>query len=247
MLVPDVVYKYKGVNTGYVGYSMGSGFSEYMRSRVGPWHRDDDRKDQILLDVSNVGQGGFNPDALKAQVGYKPWGVGESLAECFLEDYRDVLILYNKIRDALNPFASRAGPDLVGITKDNLLAIGETKTSSEQKHPPGVVYGSSGMINQLICIATNRQLRNDVIQWLMLKIQSPDVRGAVLDKYFASKEKTFKIFGIMVRDTSPDERDVKKVHNDVANALAKSAFLDVVALYLPDKISKLSRIVRGAG
>lgn len=245
MLAPEVVYEYEGANTGYKGYRVDGDFSEYMQNRVGPWHRDD-AGDQILLDTSGVEQDGFDSDTLRAHVSNEPWRVGESLAECFLVDYRGVSIPYNKIRDALNPRASGAGPDLVGITEDGLFVLGETKTSSDPSRPPGIVYSKSGMISQLIRIASDSLVRDSAIRWLGFGIRPKSVWRAALKKYVASNQKAFRVFGILVRDTTPDERDVRKVHDDVADALPKSAFLDILALYLLVKISDLPGIVEGA-
>ena len=248
----DVSYRYAHANTRYDGYLIGEGFAEYMQSRVGPWHRDDAGA-RILSDVSGVEQGGFNQDILRVHVRAVSWKLGESLAECFLVDYRGVSIPYNKIRDALNPAASPAGIDIVGITEDNMFAMGETKTTSDMQHPPRVIYGRSGLIAQLLDISSNRQVRDSAIRWLGLKLQSPDtIRHygawrAALRRYNESDGNTFKMFGMLVRDTTPDALDVKKVHDDVTVSIPASAALEILALYVPVSMPEMPRMMEDEG
>ena len=104
----DVVYRHIGTNSEYNGYLLGEGFAEYMQRRVFPWHRDEDGTG-ILQNVLNAKKTGFASDILESHVSAVSWRIGESLAECFLMDYHNLSIPYNKMRDMPNPNASRSG------------------------------------------------------------------------------------------------------------------------------------------
>lgn len=96
MLEFDVVYRHVGTNAGYNGCLLGGGFAEYMRYRVGPWHRDEEGT-RTLRDVSNARQTGFASDILESHVSVASWRIGESLAECFLVDYHNISIPYTYV------------------------------------------------------------------------------------------------------------------------------------------------------
>ena len=67
--------------------------------------------------------------------------MGESLAECFLEDYEGASFPYPYSRDQRNPLASPAGPDLAGYADggETVFLFGEVKTTGDKSRPPGVV------------------------------------------------------------------------------------------------------------
>lgn len=223
-----------------------------MRHRVGPWHRDEEGT-RTLRDVSNARQTGFASDILESHVSVASWRIGESLAECFLVDYHNISIPYNKMRDMSNPNASRAGVDVVGITSDKLFVFGEVKTTHDRRSPPGVIYGKLGLIAQMVGISSSSQVRDDVIRWLGLKLLSPATERdlaawrAALQKYVDTGRNAFKMYGVLVRDIVPDIRDVKTVHDDVLQNLHRQAFLEVVALYVPTSIPDLFRIMEAPG
>ena len=168
-------------------------------------------------------------------------------------DYHNLSIPYNKMRDMPNPNASRSGVDVVGITNDNLFVFGEVKTTQDRRNPPGVIYGKFGLIAQMVSISSNNQIREDLIRWLGLKLWSPAVKQdraswcAALQNYVKTGQNVFKMYGMLVRDTTPNIRDVKKVHDDVLQSLHQQALLEVVALYIPTSIPDMSRIMEAPG
>lgn len=243
----EAAYEYHNANTRYLGYKMNGDFKRYMSDRVGPRYRDEEG-DQLLSDMDTT-QAGFDSGDLKTVVTYVPSRVAEILVECFLMDKHSVLIPYNRLRDSLNPNASPAGPDIIGIA-GALFVFGETKSSSETRCPPGVVYGKSGLIEQLNSIKLDRRKRIHMIKWLGHKTRNkPDTSHTAWLKakrqYYESEEQIFKMCGMLVRDTEPDECDVTRAHDMVSADMHPSALLDIMALYIPVPIPKLSNMMEG--
>ncbi len=247
MSTARTVYESHGTNTRYLGYVLNGDFERYVRDRVGPRYRDDEG-DQLLSDVDDTKQAGFDSEVLKTKIHYIPSRIAEVLAECFLMDRHDVLIPYNRIRDAISPTASPAGPDIIGIV-GTLFIFGETKSSSEQGHPPSVVNGSSGMIGQLNSIKRDKEKRSRMIKWLGHKTRQFEANAdhtswcRAKQQYYESEGRSFKICGILIRDTDPDERDVAKVHDSVSVDIYSSTPLDIMALYIPVPIPNLPDVV----
>ena len=246
MITVRTAYERHGANARYFGHMLNGDFADYMRNRVGPRYRDDEG-DQLLSDVDSTGQVDFESEALKIAMQYTPSRLAEVLAECFLMDQHDVLIPYNRLRDATNPNASMAGPDIIGMA-GTLLVFGETKSSSESRHPPSVVSGSSGLIEQLNNIKTGQIKRRHMIKWLLHKsghLQSADRASLFLAArlYYESKGRSFRMCGMLVRDTEPDERDVVKVYDMVSAGMHAPTSLDIMALYIPVPIHSLPAAV----
>lgn len=247
MSTARTAYESHGTNTRYLGYVLNGDFEDYIRDRVGPRYRDDEG-DQLLSDVDDTERVGFDPETLRANIPYIPSRIAEILAECFLMDRHDVLIPYNRVRDAISLTASPAGPDIIGIV-GTLFVFGETKSSSEPRYPPSVVNGSSGMIEQLNSIKRDKEKRIRMIKWLGHKTVrfEADPNHASWRKarqqYYESEEQSFKMCGILIRDTEPDERDVAKVGAEVSADIYPPTSLDVVALYIPVPINNLPDVV----
>lgn len=242
-----IVYEYYEKNTLYQGYMLNDRFEKYISDRVGPRYRDE-KGDQLLSDMGGTNQVGFDSTMLKTSVSYIPSRIAEVLAECFLMDSHDILIPYNRLRDSINPKTSITGPDIIGIA-NALFVFGETKSSSEMRHPPSVVDGKSGLIAQLNNIKLNKDKRIWMIKWLGHKTlqTKPDTNHAAWLKakqqYFISEGRNFKMCGMLIRDTKPDERDVTRVYSKVSADMHASTLLDIMALYIPVPIQRLPEMV----
>ncbi len=80
------------------------------------------------------------------------WRVGEAIAEAYLTEHRNCQFPWPDGRDERKNGSSLPGADLVGIQHDakgDRFAFGEVKTSGQAKHPPGVMYGRTGLKQQL--------------------------------------------------------------------------------------------------
>ncbi len=183
------------------------------------------------------------------------WEVGEALAACILEHdtAREVVLPWNTVRDRRTPRASLPGADLVGFCRQEervLLLFGEVKTSSDRNAPPGVMYGRSGMNWQLTANATRLDIQCTLLKWLRSRCLEEEQIGLYRDavgRYLHSGGKEILIVGILLRDTNPDERDVRGRAGALADELATPTRVEVVAWYLPISISRWVAIVYGHG
>ena len=50
--------------------------------------------------------------------------------------------------------------------------FGEVKTSEKHTNPPGVMYGSTGMIDQLVELGTNFDKLKSLVKWIFIKCNS---------------------------------------------------------------------------
>ena len=126
-----------------------SGFGRYMSERVGPHHRDERGAARAALAFGDVVATGFAAVGVGSAALPRPppppadaWRVGESLAECFLEDHEGASFPHPYSRDQRNPLASPAGPDLAGYCADGgetVFLFGEVKTTGDKSRPPSVV------------------------------------------------------------------------------------------------------------
>lgn len=181
------------------------------------------------------------------------WEVGEALAECILEDdtQREVVWPWNTARDRRTPRASLPGADLVGFCRegdDVWLLVGEVKTSSERRTPPGVMWGTSGIISQLRASATQVPIQQALLKWLRARCHSPEHRALyrkAAGRYVDSCGKALLFVGVLLRDTSPDARDVESRAASLARALATPTRAEVLAWYLPLAIDEWDAIVQG--
>ena len=120
-----------------------------MSERVGPHHRDERGAARAARAFGDVVAAGFAAAGVGSAALPRPppppadaWRAGESLAECFLEDYEGASFPHPYSRDQRNPLASPAGPDLAGYCADGgetVFLFGEVKTTGDKSRPPSVV------------------------------------------------------------------------------------------------------------
>ena len=229
-----------------------NGFDVYLAGRVRERHYDIGGRDRLIEDFSDVYTTGFGPEELESTVPdsrpTEPWNIGESFAECFLEDHRSAKFPYHTMRDLKNPNASPAGADLAGYFYQNdtvLFLFGEVKTSAEEKHPPSVV---ESLRTQLEKLESGSSVRN-LIYWLAGKVQhlnadDPDKQNfAKAACSYANGE--IKIVGVLVMGTSPDRRDVERMFERLKRGLQQQILLELLALYLPVAVGELPEIMEG--
>lgn len=181
------------------------------------------------------------------------WKIGESIAECYLEDKCKVVFPHNTIRDARNPKSSQAGADIVGLDcsdeNEVIFIFGEVKTSADKDSPPNVLYGRSGMIQQLEIIKDNLNNRDILVRWLASKVLAlPDGDALVVQfkkalKTFVENNKKVKIVGVLVRDTEPLESDLQNRFTELCKTLDGSMSVNLMGLYLPFPITDLPSLL----
>jgi hypothetical protein len=181
------------------------------------------------------------------------WAVGEALAEAWLIEAYEVIFPWNMVRDKRNPFASLPGADLVGFIKDKngfRLAMGEVKTSTEKESPPQVMLGRSGMENQLDNLINNKTIISQLLLWLFHRTRnetSMQVYESFFTNYFNSQCKDIVLFGVLIRDTAPNELDLSGRGKKLRAKLNTPTQCHLIALYLPWGIEELGVHLRKGG
>ena len=181
------------------------------------------------------------------------WAAGEALAETILETHHDVVLPWTTERDKRNPFASLPGADIVGFQRDgdsHRLALGEVKCSSEEKSPPQVMTGRSGMTHQLDTLANNLTIICQLLKWLLPRIKNTEyeaVFNTACTRYLNSGNRDLVLFGVLIRDQQVRETDLQARGQHLATCLQAPSCCRLLALYLPWSISQMSELVRQEG
>lgn len=174
------------------------------------------------------------------------WRVGEAIAECYLSEHRHCIFPWPDSRDERKIGSSLPGADLVGfqIEEDNVyFAYGEVKTSWENKYPPQVMTGRSGLQTQV------EDLRdNEITKCTLMKYLAYRYKGQSWENYFQSAvtnffacTKNIRIFGFLIRDIVPNPKDIEKRISNLAKNQYPETRVELLALYLPSKsIQQLS-------
>ena len=195
----------------------------------------------------------FLEDFFKTTESSKPWEVGEALAECLLENdvEKNVAWPWNNVRDRKTPKASLPGADLVGFIKEDeraFLLFGEVKTSSDINSPPGVMYGSSGMTWQLHDEATRFDVQHSLLRWLRTRCTTTELKQLyrkAIKEFVQSNGKSIVLVGMLLRDTSPNENDVKGRAEALSAKISHPTSAEVNAWYLPVQIDEWPKIAGG--
>ncbi len=166
--------------------------------------------------------------------------VGEALGEHFLVSERNCEFPFPMSRDQRNPNASAAGADLVGFQSDSVdnswkLAFGEVKTSSENKYPPSVTYGDTGLKAQLEGLRDQELIKTALVVYLTHKCTTGPHKAkfkSAVARYFKDKG-DISIFGIMVRDVAPNQNDLLARASSLSVGLPPKTTIELRAMYLP--------------
>jgi len=184
------------------------------------------------------------------------WRIGEAFSEFFLQENFKIRFWYNHLRDLKNPNSSDAGTDLVGfvdISEDTLFVFGEVKTSEDERSPPQVVYGRTGLKRQIAELCTNERTICNLIRYLAFKVVglprndpfSQDFHRA-LAGYIRSNKRIYLV-GLLVRDTGLNSKDLQTRYDEHEHTTHKDMIVKFIGLYIPTKIGKWESIVNGGG
>ena len=223
-------------------------FTEFIRDVVRARISDDESG--FTAELAGLASTGMSTEFLarflKAVPEPKAWEIGEALAECALQHDSglEIYLPWNTVRDRRTPRASLPGADLVGFFKDGdrvVLLLGEIKTSSDEITPPNVMYGGDGLIWQLQESATQLNIQRALLAWLQARCREAPFRTLyeqARNKFFASNGREFLLMGILIRDTKPDERDLKNRARALAEGFSAPTRIDLRAWYLPVSIDE---------
>jgi len=259
MLSIEMVYENTNGWSAYQGIVLKDGFDEYLSSRVRARFYDIEGTETLIEEFKDIPSTGFEEqlliDILSMSPSIEDWKIGEALAECYLEDFEKVRFHYPSSRDAKNPKANLQGADLVGFIdvdeETTIFLFGEVKTSGDKNSPPQVVYGRSGMIDQLRAIKNNLDLRRALIRWLGFKVRDlsennpfkKDYQKALKIYLKEGAEHKYFLFGILIRDTEPKDTDLKSRYESLKNDLSTGTQLKLIALYIPTPIKDMKNYI----
>jgi hypothetical protein len=200
-----------------------------------------DFDDTYLLDI-------FKLDDIITE--HNEWRIGEVFAEYYIETTTTAKFYINELRDARNIFGNKTGADLLGfieIAGETIFLFGEVKTSAEEKSPPNVLYGSTGMIDQIIELSKEKRVQRQLIRNLAFKVKDLDktnpFRIDFLQSFKNYKYDKFHLFGVLVRDTISNIKDLEARFKNLSSSIKKETNLKLIALYVPVKMEHWNKIV----
>lgn len=233
-------------------------FQVFLANEVAPRLHDASGKADFTAHLSSLASTGFAQNSLQAilaaeQPEERDWAVGEALAEAWLAREHGVIWPWNMERDKRTPKASLPGADLVGFVtqgSETRLALGEVKSSSDSHAPPNVMRGRHGMAGQLENLATDLGLLHSLIRWLQPRCRGNNAEphfNAAIAVLLRSGNKALALFGVLVRDTRSDERDLRSRGQHLGGIVQPPTTCRLMALYLPFPISSLPERVAAGG
>ncbi len=206
------------------------------------------------LDLTGLGKTALAEVLNAKQPEERSWAAGEALAEAFLEKEKSVVFPWNMERDKRNPYASLSGADIVGFIGEGekcRFALGEVKSSSEKRYPPQLMSGRSGhMGHQLDSLANDLTKIYQLLKWLLPRVKNSPYKASydtASSSFFNSNNKSVAIFGVLIRDTSPNENDLFSRGTALRNKFTQPTTCNLIALYLPWPISELPKKIRSGG
>ncbi len=240
-------------------FSVGSEFDTFLQENVRSRLDDDEGSEDFRshlrgLELTGMGKATLESVLTAEAPEERDWAAGEALAEAFLIETRGMVFPWNMERDKRNPFGSLPGADLVGFLSESdgyRLALGEVKTSSEKAYPPQVMSGRSGyMGHQIDTLACNLTTLCQLLKWLHPRTKGGQFQDA-FDRscvtFFNSGSKAISLFGVLIRDTQPNARDLSVRGTALRNRLVAPTRCDLIALYLPYKSNQLIPAIRQGG
>jgi hypothetical protein len=178
------------------------------------------------------------------------WEIGEALAECILEE-EGAKWPWHKERDKRTPQASLPGADLVGFAQQagqTLLAIGEVKTSEDVNTPPNVMYGRTGMIYQLESLSQDKSKHLSILKGLHVRCQNAEylpLWKAAVKSYLETDGKAIILFGMLMRDTAPNQLDVSGRATALAASINSPTRAELTVWYVPLPIATWLNTIQG--
>ncbi|OEU70332.1 MAG: hypothetical protein BA863_05560 [Desulfovibrio sp. S3730MH75] len=240
------------------GYTLSDNdvFDSFMKEDVAARLNDEEGSSEFESHLRGLSLTEFGKDSLEAVLKAgtpeeNDWAVGEALAETWLSQEHEVIWPWNMERDKRNANASLPGADLVGFVvngTDTRLVMGEVKSSAQDQYPPNVLYGRSGMINQIDRLANDLGTIQTLLSWLLHRCKNTEFEtyynaSAIL--YFDSGNKAVSLFGVLIRDTEANELDLKNRGKALGSSLNTPTSCHLIALHLPCKIAELPERVKG--
>ncbi len=180
------------------------------------------------------------------------WRVGEALAETYLAHQKDCFFPWPDGRDERKSGSSLPGADLVGFQSNGtevFFAFGEVKISTENRYPPGTMYGRTGLKQQLEDLKDDVKIKDDIFRYLGFRAQKTawEDRFKQAAKHYIQSKTNVRVFGFLVRDVEPNQDDLRTRVTKLAKDRHADMVIELLALYLPqNSIGQLSNKVVGS-
>lgn len=255
-----VNYEDRTGKVSWLGVSMSDEgeFHKFLSEVVGSRLEDAEGVEEFETHLHGLTSTDFGNESLKAVLAAavseeRAWAVGEAVAEAYLSQEYNVTWPWNMERDKRNPYASLPGADLIGFKVEggsSRLVLGEVKSSSEDRCPPQVMNGRSGIGHQLDDLATNLGSICQLLKWLLPRCKNTEHEetfNKAIALYLESGNKAVVLFGVLIRDTQPNVKDLKKRGYALAENLREPTTCHLIAIYLPCAICELSSRISGGG
>lgn len=182
------------------------------------------------------------------------WAAGEALAEALLVHGRGVILPWNMSRDKRTPQASLPGADIIGFLPSDSecqLVFGEVKSSSESQSPPQVMSGRRGhLCSQLSTLTNDIHVIAELLKWLSHRVKNTDYQNFYQQSvtlFFNSGNKAAVLFGVLIRDTVPNIRDLSKCGEELGRNMTEPTSCELLAVYLPFKLTALNARISTGG
>ncbi|PWB79484.1 MAG: hypothetical protein C3F08_06670 [Candidatus Methylomirabilota bacterium] len=177
-------------------------------------------------------------DLLATSHALEDWRVGEALAEHYLCEHQSCHFPWPDGRDERKRGSSLPGADLVGFHHENDIdrfAFGEVKTSGEASYPPGAAYGRHGLKQQMEDLRDRRDIRDGLVLYLAHRAAGAAWRGRfqAASAVYLRDTCDVRIFGLLVRDVSPHENDLRARVNGLGRGCPSAITIQLFAIYLP--------------
>ena len=256
----NIEYAGTHAQTSWSGVSLQecSDLDSFMCGEVADRLHDSEGRSEFKAHLRGLALTDFGKASLEAVLGAetpeeRDWAVGEALAEALLTRTHGVQWPWNMERDKRNPKASLPGADIVGFIPLGprfRLALGEVKTSAEPSSPPQVMSGRSWHIgHQIDTLAADLGIIYQLLKWLQPRCKGTGFEPAFnssVEDYLNSGNRSATLFGVLIRDTSVNELDLKGRGTALGATVPAPALCILMAVYLPHRISDLSaKISRG--
>jgi hypothetical protein len=109
------------------------------------------------------------------------------------------------------------------------------------------MVGGGGMIWQLCENASRLDIQHALLKWLRCRCATPELRSLyreALSKFVSSTGSELLLIGVLVRDTAPNELDLKNRAKALAATIRPPAKAELHALYVPAALETWPGIVQ---